>query len=409
MRLSVALGATREGPRVPSLQAHRAKRLDALAFTPRLFVALGATREGPRVPSLQAHRAKRLDALAFTPRVVRFAHAFLGAMVLVLLAGVMPALVRADVALVHIVRTGETLASIAELYYGDPRRESVLVSENGLTTEGGSAIEIGLRLVIPTVSYHTVEEDETWAELATRFYGDPRRAFVLIEANNGKSGGVPDTGAELLVPYPLRHVAEQNEPLRKLAKTYYDSNSGVATIRRFNENARTRVVRGQIVLVPLPDLVLGAQGKKLAEAQSQIAMGGEVRKKQAEIDEQLPVLREHVRAGRYADAVAMANRLIGGDDLSGSQIETVHRELGTALCALGQEELAQQAFEMLLEQQPDAELDTIRTSPKVLRVFDAARKAYAQLEAEKEQQQRAPAATKSKEPPAARKAKNAAK
>jgi hypothetical protein len=314
-------------------------------------------------------------------------HPWLIAFALVLVVS-LPARVRADVALVHIVRTGETLASIAELYYGDPRRESVLVAENGLTTEGGSAIEVGLRLMIPTVSYHTVEEGETWAELATRFYGDPRRAFVLIEANGGKAGAHPDGGAELLVPYPLRHVAEQSESMRKLAKTYYDSLAGMNTIRRFNENARTRVVRGQILLVPLPDLVLGAQGKKLAEAQSQLESGGEVRKKQAEIDAQLPLLREHVRSGRYADAVAMANRLIGGDDLSGSQIVTIHRELGTALCALGQDQLAHEAFAMLLEQQPDAELDSIRTSPKVLRVFDEARKAHAARQAE-----RAPAAT----------------
>lgn len=324
------------------------------------------------------------------------------------LAVVLSGKARADVALVHIVRTGETLASIAELYYGDPRRETVLVAENGLSAEGGSAIEIGLRLVIPTVSYHLVAEGETWAELATRFYGDPRRAFVLIEANNGKSGGHPDTGAELLVPYPLRHVAEQNDSLRRLSKTYYEdsqagSQASINAIRRFNENARGRIVRGQIVLVPLPDLVLGAQGKKLAEAQlAQLKSGGEVRRKQAEVDEQLPRLREHVRAGHYAEAVAMANRLIGAGDLSASQVVSIHRELATALCALDQDELAEQAFAALLEQQPDAELDSIRTSPKVLRVFDEARKAFAEREAKRE----ADAARQGK-PPGERKPKSA--
>jgi hypothetical protein len=133
-----------------------------------------------------------------------------------------------------------------------------------------------------------------------------------------------------------------------------------------------------------------------------------VRKKQAEIDEQLPVLREHVRAGNYADAVAMANRLIGGGDLSGSQIVTIHRELGTALCALGQDQLAHQAFSTLLEQQPDAELDSIRTSPKVLRVFDEARKAHALAEVEKEQRAAA-TAKEAKTPSPVRKPKSGAK
>lgn len=289
---------------------------------------------------------------------------------------------QAEVALVHIVRPGETLASIAELYYGDARRESVIVAENGLNTEGGSAIEVGLRLVVPTVSFHRVVEGETWADLATRFYGDARRAFVLIEANGSKSGAQPDVGAVLLVPYPLRHVADQNEPLRKLAKTYYSSMSGINTIRRFNENTKARVVRGQILLVPLADLVLGPQGKKLAEAQLDAPPAdSELREKQAKIDEQLPALRDHVREGRYADAVAMANRLIGGGDLSGSQIVTIHRELGNALCALGRDDLARDAFVVLLGQQPDAEFDSMRTSPKVLRVFEQARKALARFEA----------------------------
>jgi LysM repeat protein len=275
--------------------------------------------------------------------------------------------------LVHTVRPGETLASIAEAYYGDPRRESVLVTENGLMSGGGSAIVVGLRLVVPSVSYHRVQEGETWAELATRFYGDPSRAFVLIEANAGKAGGQPDVGAELLIPYPLRHVVDQTEALRKIAKMYY-KDQDLAIIRRFNEIG-SRVVRGQILLVPLADLVLTPAGKQLAHQQAEDPPpGGDIREKQGLIDAQLPKLRELVRGGDYAEAVGLANRLIGGGDLSASQIVSIHRELATALCALGRDEAAKEAFATMLEEQPDAELDGVRTSPKVLRVFEQAQR-----------------------------------
>lgn len=278
----------------------------------------------------------------------------------------------AQAPLVHTVRPGETLASIAEMYYGDPRRESVLVTENGLMSGGGAAIVVGLRLVVPSVSYHKVHQGETWAELATRYYGDPSRAFVLIDANEGKAGGQPDVGAELLIPYPLRHVVDQTEALRKIAKTYFKDQSGMAIIRRFND-IDARVVRGQIILVPLADLTLTPAGKQLARKQAEEpAQGGDVRDKQAAIDAQLPKLRELVRNGGYAEAVGLANRLIGGGDLSASQIVSIHRELATALCALGREELAKDAFLTMLEEQPDAELDGVRTSPKVLRVFEQA-------------------------------------
>ena len=289
----------------------------------------------------------------------------------------------ADPALVHVVRSGETLASIAELYYGDPRRESALVAENGLASEGGSAIVVGLRLTIPTVGYHRAVDGETWAELATRYYGDPQRAFALIDANGGKPGEHPDVGAELLVPYPLRIVANQNDPLRKIAKTYYDSMTAMNVVRRFNQGAR-RIQRGQILLAPLSDLVLSAQGRKLVEAQNGAPQrGGEVRKKQTEIDAELPSLRDHVRQGRYADAVAMGNRLIGNGDLTSSEVVTIHRELGTAYVALGRADLAKEAFQIVLAQQPEAEFDSLRTSPKVQRAIEEARKALAAAAATK--------------------------
>jgi hypothetical protein len=170
-------------------------------------------------------------------------------------------------------------------------------------------------------------------------------------------------------------VVGQNDSLRKVAKTYYDSLAAMNTIRNFNPALRAKLVRGQIVLVPLHDLVLSEQGRRLAEAQLGVQqLGGDMRKKQADIDSQLPQLREAERTGRYADVVAMANRLIGGGDLTGSQIVTVHRELGAALVALGRDDLAREAFVVVLSQQPDAELDSVRTSPKVLKAFEDARK-----------------------------------
>lgn len=289
----------------------------------------------------------------------------------------------ADQTLVHVVRPGETLASIAEMYYGDARRESVLVAENGLTSEGGSSIVVGLRLSIPTVSYHRVQEGETWAVLATRFYGDPARAFALIEANRGNSGEQPDPGAELLIPYPVRHVASQSDSLRKLSKTYFGSQKDEKTIRRFNQLKHAWLGRGQLLLVPIDDLVLSEKAKKLvADATVSPTEGGDVRAKQEEIDAELPTLREHVRRGRYADAVAMANRLLGAGDVTAGQTVAIQRELGTALVALGRNDLAQEAFAAMLVEQPFTELDTVRTSPKVLAVFERAQATVAERKPE---------------------------
>jgi hypothetical protein len=131
--------------------------------------------------------------------------------------------------------------------------------------------------------------------------------------------------------------------------------------------------RGQILLVPLADLVLSQPGREFAKQQAAgRQIGGEVRDRQARIDAELPRLREHVARGRYAEAVALGSGLLGGGQLTGNQIVTIQKELATAFVALDQEELAARAFAEALKRQPDLELDGISTSPKVLRALKKA-------------------------------------
>lgn len=277
-------------------------------------------------------------------------------------------------AIVHTVRPGETLKSIAELYYGE-RRDNVLAAENGLEASG--SIAPGMRLVVPTVRYHRVQQGETWAELAERYYADVRRAFILIEANTGSSGRTPEAGALLLIPFPLRYVSSAHDPIRQAARDYYDgSNKAIAMLRRFNAIRAARSARGEVLLLPLSTLVLSEQGRRLADAQGQqLGQAGQARDKQLTTQDALPKLRQHVMEGRYVEAVALANQLLGSGELTGNQLVTIQRELGTALIALDREDLAFEAFKSLLEQQPDVELGLGDTSPRVLKILDRARRA----------------------------------
>jgi LysM repeat protein len=276
----------------------------------------------------------------------------------------------------HIVRAGETLASIAQKYYGDPRRESVIVAENGLSGSASVPIVVGLRLSIPSVSYHRVAAGETWPMIAERYYGDGTRAFVITDSNRN-ARDQPAEGAELLVPYPLRHVSGPSDTLARIAETYYrDADEGARLLRRFNGLTSLRLARDQVILVPLADLVLSEEGRaavSTAEGSSATSTGA-VRTMQDNIDEQLPQLATHNRRGRFVEAVTLGSRLLAYGELTGNQIVSIERELATAYVALGRTDLAVRSFRAALERQPDMQLDSARTSPTVMQAFDQARR-----------------------------------
>ena len=76
---------------------------------------------------------------------------------------------------------------------------------------------------------------------------------------------------------------------------------------------------------------------------------------------------------QFAEAVALGNRLLGTQSLSSTQVVTIEKELAVAYVALERADLAEAAFRAALALQPNLELDTVRTSPRVLEAFKRAK------------------------------------
>ncbi len=272
----------------------------------------------------------------------------------------------------HVVRESESLASIAQLYYGDPQKERILVAENSL--ENAHGIQVGMLLLIPWTQYYRVAQGDSWFGLAEAFYGKSHRSFVLTQNNPSSAATAPDPGAQLRVPYPLRHVVQTGDTLLRIAHRYYeDPKEGLTTIRRFNRMRTMRPRRGTVLLIPLSNLELTEQGRtRVTPVNAENLQEGRARKQQAAIDAQLPTLETLQRGGRYVELVALANRLLGNPDITESQTQVARRELALAYVALNAPDMATQIFSRMLENQPAMELDRTRTSPKVLRAFEAA-------------------------------------
>lgn len=279
---------------------------------------------------------------------------------------------------VHVVREGETLATIAQSYYGETRREMVLAMENGLPAPPEALVVTGQRLIIPRAVFHQVRRSENWLALSIRYYGTGERSAVLYEANRQYGDSTaPREGAEIVVPYPLRYTARDRASLSSVATEFLGRESEVRVLRRFNglRSSVSRLDRGQTILVPMAELTFSDPGRELASSLSScVDRGGAIRQLQERIEAQLPELAQHLAEGRYMEAVALGNQMLGTTDLSGNQTVSIERSLGVAYVALGRADLATRAFRNALSFQPDLELDSRRTSPAVLEAFRQAQR-----------------------------------
>jgi LysM repeat protein len=270
----------------------------------------------------------------------------------------------------HIVRPGETLAQIADRIYGDAKLERVLVGANALDAQGGTIIAPGMRLEIPAPGHHTVMQGETWAELSLSWLGssDIARTELIAHANKGVPWVPPVEGQEIEIPAVLTYIAGDNETINGVAQRFWGNANRGWELNVYNRREGVPVRRGEAVLVPMAGLRLTETGRAEARAAAERdgASGGMALEQQRKADAELPALLADVRYGRYAEALARGNRLLGGAALTHPQLALVHRALLEAYVALDAKAAAAAACAAWRSNEPNAALNPVRVSPKIL-------------------------------------------
>jgi hypothetical protein len=275
----------------------------------------------------------------------------------------------------HIVKPGETLAQVAEHVYGDARRETVLVGANALDVQGGTVIAAGMRLEVPAPGHHTVIQGESWADLALSWLGtnDMARTELLAHANKGVPWVPPVEGQEIEIPAVVTYLAGEGETVNTLAARFWGDPNRGWELNSYNHREGALVRRGEVILIAMPGLRLTEAGRAEARtaAERDGASGGMALEQQRRGDAELPQLLADVRYGRYAEAVARGNRLLGGGALTHPQLATIHRALLEAYVALDAHASAAAACAAWKSNEPSPVLDPVRVSPKIRAACDA--------------------------------------
>jgi len=277
-------------------------------------------------------------------------------------------------AFTHIVKPGETLAQIAVRVYGDAKKETIIAGANALDSQGGSAPVSGMHLEIPAPGHHRVVTGESWSDLALQYLGDAKRADVLARMNQAVAWIAPIEGQEIQIPFVLTVICGEGERMDQLSLRYMGDANRSWELEAYNGRKGTLTAgptplkRGDVVLVPLLDVNLTDAGKAEARAgvervQSQAAGG--VLEVQRRAESELPLLLADVRRGRYVEAVARGNRVLGGGELTRVQLGVLHRALLEAYVALDAQGSAQGACAAWRAADPGARLDPATVSPKI--------------------------------------------
>jgi phage tail protein X len=279
------------------------------------------------------------------------------------------ALIGDAAAFTHVVTEKDTLASIAERYYGRIQFEKLLVAANDLDARGGSPIVRGMRLEVPALGHRIVRQGETWDSLAAELLGSPKRSDVLSMANDSSPWLTPEEGLEIVVPFNLRVLPDQGDTLVTIAYRFYGDMNRAWVLDHYNQLNGRKLQPGDAVLVPLTELPLTDAGKQAARASAGAACSqalGETRAVQKKVTQELPALLSDVRSGRYVDAVARGTRFLTSADLSEPQVALVHRQLLEAYVALDAPGLAAAACAEWLKRSPGARLSPVELSPKIM-------------------------------------------
>lgn len=273
----------------------------------------------------------------------------------------------------HRLAGGETLENLAKRYYGSSWKHVYLQQHNRL--QGTPAV--GASIMIPESWSYRVRTGDTVARIARRYLSSSDRYAVLAQMNGLQRPEDLVRGQELLMPFHLVHKAISGDTLTRIARRYYRTGRRAELLRSYNGMESTDLDVGKKIIIPIFDRATVAVASRAPSpqppkpaARPSAAKQGKAPVEDLDVRGILKRARKIFKTGAYREARDVLIELVAA---GGTEEPAVFRILGICAVAIGDSAEAAGYFSRWLEMEPEATLDPIRTSPKILRVFHAVR------------------------------------
>lgn len=151
------------------------------------------------------------------------------------------------------VRAGETASSIADAHYGNPRLGPLLLAYNGRPSGG---LRPGERLTMPRCRTHRAVSGESWSGLAQKWLGRASFGPILAELNGAPPERALRVGERVVVPVVLRHKVAPKESFASLAGRFYGDPRKATILRDFGRFPSAKPpAPGTVIGIPITAFV----------------------------------------------------------------------------------------------------------------------------------------------------------
>ncbi len=276
----------------------------------------------------------------------------------------------ADVAdtVAYRARPRDTLELVAAEFYGDRTRGTLVARASKITKP--RALRPGERLRVPVPRHIVTQTGDSWASLAETYLGDPRRAELLAEHNRAPADDtLLPSGTSIVIPIVIPYTAEGRQTLASIASAVTGDAKLAGLIARYNFLDREVLEAGQAIQVPVVNVALAPTKVPPFDAE---ATGRRDRQRAAQTRAAtaIPIAMQAWREGDLVAAAAALSPLeLDLEFLPTRQAVDVSVLVGAMHVASGDHKLAQEAFRRALVRAPRHTLEAYVWSPKICAVW----------------------------------------